>query len=77
MGGTVQHRVRILHTECAVKDIVTVTKTCVIFLWDALFLLQVNILIDYKIFKVFRWSFDVIVNIPEYFTVIGFNISVI
>lgn len=45
MVGTVQDRVVILTTECGVKNRVTVTKTCVIILWDACFVVQVNIII--------------------------------
>uniref|UniRef100_A0A8W8JM51 B box-type domain-containing protein n=1 Tax=Magallana gigas TaxID=29159 RepID=A0A8W8JM51_MAGGI len=40
LGGIAQYRVGILHTDGAVKESVTVTKTCDMFLWDALFLLQ-------------------------------------
>ncbi|XP_052710779.1 uncharacterized protein LOC128185146 [Crassostrea angulata] len=40
LGGTVHYRVPILITEWTVKYFVTVTKTCVIFLWDVLFLPQ-------------------------------------
>lgn len=65
LGGTVHYRVPILITEWTVKDFVTVTKTCVMFLWDVLFLPQVNILIDKQILKVFRLSHDVIESIPD------------